>query len=60
MCAGAIYWAGIGRVVYGMTEKDLLAQTGSDPRTPPLTFHAAKYLQGAKKKIEVVGPFRTC
>lgn len=26
MCAGAIYWAGIGRVVYGMTEKDLLAR----------------------------------
>ena len=25
MCAGAIYWAGIGRVVYGQTEKDLKA-----------------------------------
>ena len=34
MCAGAIYWAGIGRVVYGMSEKDLLAHTGADPQNP--------------------------
>ena len=29
MCAGAIYWAGIGRVVYGQSEKALKAQTGA-------------------------------
>jgi hypothetical protein len=29
MCAGAIYWAGIGLVVYGQTEKALKAQTGA-------------------------------
>src|SRR5258708_4301194 len=29
MCAGAIYWAGIGRVVYGQTEKALKEQTGA-------------------------------
>jgi tRNA(Arg) A34 adenosine deaminase TadA len=28
MCSGAIYWAGIGRVVFGQTEKNLKAQTG--------------------------------
>jgi tRNA(Arg) A34 adenosine deaminase TadA len=28
MCAGAIYWAGIGRVVYGQTEQSLKEQTG--------------------------------
>ncbi|MEG1593141.1 MAG: nucleoside deaminase, partial [Oscillibacter sp.] len=27
MCAGAIYWANIGRVVYGMTERRLLELT---------------------------------
>ncbi len=30
MCAGAIYWANIGRVVYGMTERRLLELTGSN------------------------------
>ena len=34
MCAGAIYWANIGRVVYGMTEKRLLQLTGSDEQNP--------------------------
>ena len=37
MCAGAIYWAGIGRVVYGQSEKalkaaDRRARGESDPR----------------------------
>src|SRR3990172_2229207 len=26
MCSGAIYWAGIGRVVYGQSEKSLKAE----------------------------------
>ena len=29
MCAGAIYWSGIGRVVYGQSEADLKRQTGA-------------------------------
>ncbi len=35
MCAGAVYWAGIGRVVYGLSEED-------DRRPPgkPDTVHA--------------------
>ena len=36
MCAGAIYWAGIGRVVYGQTEKALKAQTGAHEENPTL------------------------
>ena len=47
MCAGAIYWAGIGRVVYGMTEKDLLAQTGSDPQNPTFDLSLIHILTGA-------------
>lgn len=34
MCAGAIYWANIGRVVYGMTERRLLELTGSNEQNP--------------------------
>ena len=28
MCAGAAYWAGVGRVVYGLSERDLGALIG--------------------------------
>jgi tRNA(Arg) A34 adenosine deaminase TadA len=38
MCAGAIYWAGIGRVVYGQTEKGLKAQTGAHEENPTLAL----------------------
>ena len=38
MCAGAIYWAGIGRVVFGQTEADLKAQTGDHPENPTPRF----------------------
>ena len=34
MCAGAIYWAGIGRVVYGLSEHRLRAVTGNHPENP--------------------------
>ena len=36
MCAGAIYWAGIGRVVYGQTERALKEQTGAHEENPTL------------------------
>ncbi|WP_371746467.1 nucleoside deaminase [Aminobacter sp. SR38] len=33
MCAGACYWAGIGTVVYGLSEKRLAELTGDNPET---------------------------
>ena len=36
MCAGALYWAGIGRVVYGQSEKGLKAATGAHDENPTL------------------------
>ena len=57
MCAGAIYWAGIGRVVYGMTEKELLAQTGADPQNPTFDLPCREVFARGQKEIEVVGPF---
>lgn len=57
MCAGAIYWAGIGRVVYGMTEKELLAQTGSDPQNPTFDLPCREVFARGQKDIQVVGPF---
>lgn len=57
MCAGAIYWAGIGRVVYGMSEKELLAQTGADPQNPTFDLPCREVFARGQKKIQVIGPF---
>lgn len=57
MCSGAIYWAGIGRVVYGMSEKDLLAHTGADPQNPTFDLPCREVFAKGQKKIVVEGPF---
>ncbi|NJR20228.1 MAG: nucleoside deaminase [Hyphomonadaceae bacterium] len=36
MCAGTQYWAHIGRLVYGLSERDLLALTGNHAENPTL------------------------
>ena len=46
MCAGAIYWAGIGRVVYGQTEKALKAQTGAHEENPTLDLPCETVFRG--------------
>lgn len=38
MCAGAIYWCGIDRVVYGLSESRLLQLTGSHPAGHQLVY----------------------
>lgn len=56
MCAGAIYWAGIGRVVYGMAETTLLEQTGADPQNPTLNLPCREVFVRGQKDIAVEGP----
>ena len=56
MCAGAIYWAGIGRVVYGQTEKALKAQTGAHDENPTLDLPCAIVFAAGQRETEVVGP----
>src|ERR1017187_8814498 len=36
MCAGAIYWTGLGRVVFALAQTGLLAYTDSHPENPTL------------------------
>lgn len=57
MCAGAIYWANIGRVVYAMTEKRLLELTGSNEQNPTFALPCREVFAKGQKDIEVVGPF---
>jgi tRNA(Arg) A34 adenosine deaminase TadA len=56
MCAGAIYWSGIGRVVYGLTERRLKQLTGDDPENPTLDLPCRTVFAAGQRKIEVVGP----
>ena len=53
MCAGAIYWANIGRVVYGMTERRLLELTGSNEQNPTFDLPCRNVFACGQKKIEV-------
>jgi tRNA(Arg) A34 adenosine deaminase TadA len=56
MCAGAIYWAGIGRVVYGQSEAGLKALTGAHPENPTLALPCRVVFEAGQRAVEVVGP----
>ncbi len=56
MCAGAIYWAGIGRVVYGQTEKDLKLQTGDHEENPTLDLPCHLVFEAGQRPTALVGP----
>jgi tRNA(Arg) A34 adenosine deaminase TadA len=56
MCTGTLYWANIGKVVYGASEEALLALTGSHPENPTLSLPCRELLARGQKAIEVIGP----
>jgi tRNA(Arg) A34 adenosine deaminase TadA len=56
MCAGALYWAGIGRVVFGQTERDLKAQTGAHEENPTLDLPCHIVFEAGQRPTELVGP----
>ena len=56
MCAGAIYWAGIGRVVFGQTERSLKAQTGAHEENPTLDLPCHVVFEAGQRPTEIVGP----
>jgi tRNA(Arg) A34 adenosine deaminase TadA len=56
MCAGALYWAGIGRVVYGQSEKGLKAMTGAHAENPTLDLPCRMVFAAGQRPVEVIGP----
>ncbi|WP_263352059.1 nucleoside deaminase [Acidicapsa acidisoli] len=56
MCAGAIYWTGIGRVVYALSQKGLERYTGSHEENPPLKLPCREVFARGQKPIQVTGP----
>ena len=56
MCAGAAYWSGVGRVVYGLAESDLKALTGDDPENPTLALPCRTVFAAGQRRVDVIGP----
>ena len=56
MCAGTIYWAGIGHVLYGAEETALLALTGNHPENPTLSLPCRDVFARGQRPVQVTGP----
>ncbi len=56
MCAGAIYWAGIGRVVFGLSERRLKTITGDHAENPTLDLPCRAVFAAGQRHVEVIGP----
>ncbi|PSJ53625.1 nucleoside deaminase [Kumtagia ephedrae] len=56
MCSGAVYWAGVGRVVYGLGESRLKLITGNHDENPTLDLPCRTVFEAGQRDIEVIGP----
>jgi tRNA(Arg) A34 adenosine deaminase TadA len=56
MCAGTQYWANIGKLVYGISERQLLAYTGSHDENPTMDVPCRYIFEHSQKAIQVWGP----
>jgi tRNA(Arg) A34 adenosine deaminase TadA len=57
MCSGTIYWAGIGNVVYGMSEERLATLTGDDSENPTQNLECRIVFAAGRNTVQVRGPF---
>ena len=56
MCAGTAYWANIGRVVFGMTEAQLLRETGNHAENPTMSVDSRYVFDHCQKPVDLIGP----
>jgi tRNA(Arg) A34 adenosine deaminase TadA len=56
MCAGAAYWVGIKRVVYGLSETRLKALIGPHPENLTMDLPCRSVFAAGQRSIEVSGP----
>ena len=54
MCAGALFWSGVGRLVYGLSGDRLHQLSGFTPQM--LVSSAREVLSKAGRSVEVIGP----
>ncbi|WP_426513820.1 nucleoside deaminase [Dactylosporangium sp. McL0621] len=56
MCSGAIYWSGIGRVVFALSEADLASMVAEEEGVPPLRLPCREVFARGGRPIAVEGP----
>ncbi len=57
MCSGSMYWGGLNRMVYGMSEHHLLEITGAHRLNPTMRGVGCRnVLHSGQRRIEVSGP----
>jgi len=56
MCAAAIYWSGIGKLVYGLSKERYHEVAGTDNPNYILNLHADELLAKGGRKMEIIGP----
>ncbi|GIF25553.1 tRNA(Arg) A34 adenosine deaminase TadA [Actinoplanes tereljensis] len=56
MCAGAIYWSGIGRMVFALSEADLAGMVEEEEGVPPLRLPSREVFARGGREIAVDGP----
>ena len=56
MCSGAIYWAGIGRVVFGLGQDRFYLMLGGEREKNALALSCREVLARGGRPVEVVGP----
>ena len=57
MCSGTIYWAEIGAVVFGMTEKRLAELTGDNPENKTQDLECRQVFAVGQREVVVRGPY---
>jgi tRNA(Arg) A34 adenosine deaminase TadA len=56
MCSGAIFWAGVGRVVYGLSAARLYEMFPPDEAHPVMRLPCRDVLAAGTRQTEVIGP----
>lgn len=57
MCSGTVYWAEIGALVYGMSERRLGELTGDHPENPTQDLDCRTVFAAGRRPVAVRGPF---
>jgi len=58
MCTGSAYWAGIGTIVFGVSEKRLGDLTGDHPENLTMDLPCESVVAAGRRDISVRGPYR--
>jgi tRNA(Arg) A34 adenosine deaminase TadA len=56
MCSAAIYWSGIGRVVFGLGSQTLLGMVAANPEHDALVVPSREIFARGKRAVRVEGP----